>query len=114
METLDNILTFYTGENEEDSVKQIEQGGSVVEYPTKKEVQIMNFLINRIVERNPDEMVPYNMWNGDCFQVMVEEMSRLAGELEEDPWDVFALFLHKINGWHIEEKPDGYVFVKYS
>ena len=119
MQTLDNIIKFHTNvkdrkakETEYDSVEV----GPVSEviYPTKEEVAVMNALVKQITDRDPDAMVPVNMWNGSCYQALFNEMEAHAKKVGTDPWDMFALMLNKMNGWRMEKTKDGSYVVKYG
>lgn len=85
-----------------------------IQYPTKIEIQVMNAMLKKYTENDPDIIVPFNMWNGDCMKTIFSEMSEYAKEIDEDPWDAFALFLHKLDGWRMETTEDGGVAVHYG
>ena len=121
MQTLDNVISFHTSVKERHNVKEKEttinqttEKEYEIRYPSKLEILVMNSMIQQARDQAPDDMVPFNMWNGDCYKRMFEEMSRYAKEIDEDPWDVFALFINKLNGWRMEIDDKGGVTVKYS
>lgn len=86
---------------------------NMVVYPTKEEIRIMDVLLEKYTTTNPDDMVPFDLWNGDCMHTVFEEMSDYAKEIGENPWDVFALFIKKIQGLVIEKDGEGGVTVKH-
>lgn len=97
-----------------DNIDNVNANESYVSYPTKVEIRVMKAMIEQYTENDPDIIVPFNMWNGDCMKTIFSEMSEYAKEIDEDPWDAFALFLHKLDGWRMETTEDGGVAVHYG
>lgn len=103
-ENIDDDITINETENYEDCIT----------YPTEREIKVMNAMIEKYTSADPDAMVPFNMWNGDCMHSIFDEMSNYAKEIQADPWDTFALFVQKLYGMKIIENEDGGVTVKYG
>ena len=98
-----------------DNIDNKNANESYVSYPTEVEIRVMKAMIEQYTEEDPDIMVPINMWDGDCFHTIFDEMSEYAKEIDADPWDTFALFIQKLmNGWRMEETEDGGVKVIYG
>lgn len=120
-----NVVEFKTKTNKANKINKANADDGItinetnsyedcIQYPTKIEIQIMNAMLKKYTENDPDIMVPFNMWNGDCMKTIFSEMSEYAKEIGEDPWDAFALFLHKLDGWRMETTEDGGVAVHYG
>lgn len=86
----------------------------MISYPTNKEINILNAVVEQFSNENPDMPIPVNLWNGDCMHTIFNEMSSYAKEIQADPWDTFALFIHKLYGMKIIEDEDGGVRIKYE
>ena len=115
MQTINNIIQFYS-ENRIDTpdISDLKEFESEISYPTEQEIFIMHKLIQQYADQHPNEMIPFNMWDGDCYHTIFKEMSAYAKEIGVDPWDAFALFLHKLDGWRMETTEDGGVAVHYG
>ena len=74
--------------------------------PTKAEVKILNAL-NSEAAPSPKELLSLSIWNGACYREIFNEMSSIAEEIHEDPWDVFAVFMLKMNGGMLVRMSDG-------
>ena len=111
MKTIDNVITFHSHNNNNTELKETE---SMISYPTEQEISVMNALIQQYSDQNPDEMMPFELWNGDCYHSLFDEMVSYAEEIGVDPWDAFALFIKKFYGWRMEEDSEGGVTVKYN
>ena len=115
MDQINNIIKFHSRKEEDIEVgAQCSPKEDMIAYPTNKEINIMNALVDQFAEEKPDLPIPVNMWNGDCYKTIYKEMSAYAKEIDADPWDVFALFINKIHGLKIEEDENGSVTVKYK
>ena len=119
MDTTNNIIEFHSKKEEMNNTELEQQQQSIPEedmiaYPTNKEINIMNALVDQFAEENPDMPIPVNMWNGDCMHTIFDEMSNYAKEIQADPWDTFALFIQKLYGMKMIENEDGSVSVKYG
>ena len=103
------VLLDKNEEFQEDIVK----GTDMITYPKVEELSIMNFLVKKYNEEHPSDPIPAEMWNGDCYKTIFNEMSDYAKEIDADPWDVFALFINKIHGWKMILGEDESIIVKY-
>lgn len=83
-----------------------------ISMPTEKEIMV----INSIVDACPaDEMVDSRCWNGDCWQSMFEQtIIPYAKEKGLNPWDVFAVFIMKMNGVEFSEGENGIMGVIFN
>lgn len=124
MDTINNVIEFNNRKEEMEKKTRKEMGEQfqitetsthedMISYPTEKEIRVMNALLEKYTSADPDAMVPFNMWNGDCMHSIFDEMSEYAKEIDVDPWDAFALFIQKLHGWQMEETEDG-VVVRYG
>lgn len=117
MQTIDNIIQFHSIDSENsynDEINASKETESMIAYPTEQEILVMNALINQYADQNPDEMIPFDLWNGDCYHSLFDEMVSYAEEIGVDPWDAFALFIKKFYGWRMEMDDKGSVTVKHS
>lgn len=114
MGSIENVIQFHSKiaekHNEEINAPAEE---TIVQYPTEEEIRVMNALIEQYTEKHPDDILPFTMWNGDCYHSVFEEMSRYAEEIGVDPWDAFALFVNKLHGWRMEKTEAGEVVVRF-
>ena len=90
MQTIDNVITFHSHNNTEPI-----ETNSMISYPTEEEISVMNALLAQYADQNPEEMMPFELWNGDCYHSLFDEMVSYAEEIGVDPWDAFALFIKK-------------------
>ena len=66
-----------------------------VPFPTKHEVN--NLIIRCHRKHKDDDMIDIHDWDGGCFKALYEEIAVVyAKELDVDPWDYFAVLIHKI------------------
>ena len=119
MQTIDNVIKFHTKQDYKSNTNDIEhkdlkETESMIAYPTEQEILVMNALVNQYADQNPDEMIPFDLWNGDCYHSLFDEMVSYAEEIGVDPWDAFALFIKKFYGWRMEMDDKGSVTVKHS
>ena len=65
-----------------------------VEAPTKHDI---NNLCLRARACDKNDMVDINDWDGGCFRSLFYDVAAVyAKELDVDPWDYFAVLIHKI------------------
>lgn len=121
MDTKTNIIEFHNRKEEmkketenQFQISETSTHEDIISYPTEEEIQVMNALLKKYTSDDPDIMVPFNMWNGDCMHTVFNEMSNYAKEIGVDPWDAFALFIQKLHGWRMEKDNKGGVTVKYG
>lgn len=65
-----------------------------VEAPTKHDI---NNLRLRARACDKDDMIDIKDWDGGCFRSLFHDVAAVyAKELDVDPWDYFAVLIHKI------------------
>ncbi len=68
----------------------------MVKAPTKLETDVLNKMVKKYQQENPDDVLPYALWDGKHYKEAFAAMEKAAKEIDADPWDVFAAYLHKI------------------
>ncbi len=76
-------------------------------YPTKEEIRALNHVSRQMIQNYNNKDFPVEAWNGDIYRIVFEEITKHAFKINEDPWDVFAVFLGKLHGLKIVKTQEG-------
>ena len=80
-----------------------------VTFPLPDEIEALYFAAKQY-EDDSDEAAPLPLWTGKVWEMFFEEIIYpYAGETGLDPFDVFAVFLSKMNGMKFNRDEEGFL-----
>ncbi len=109
-----NVIPFAAKKpsNKRNTDNEMPKGFDIsVKYPSMQEVKCLNLIVKSLQEKNPGQMIPVDMWNGEIYKKFLDDMTEYAEKIGASPWDVFALLIDKIHGLNIDINPNGSVSV---